>query len=339
MSEIVTTDLASTDDTSLGLWPHLGYTGARLDRAGLRRGEMESFLADPRARACLISGESVVLRRLPGFIAGMEEGPGSCTALFPLAEAVALGGRLGEACLLGLDGDVPHLVLPLPAAALGALTERPEARPDLLVIDLRAIAVRELASVEETGQLATAKAMLAWHARRSFCSNCGGRLGMAEAGWRRDCPACGAQHFPRTDPVVIMLTVDGDDCLLGRSARFAPGMWSCLAGFVEPGETFEDAVRRETLEEAGIATGAVRYLCSQPWPFPMSVMTGFHAVAASREIVIDPNELEGARWFSRDEARLLLTRTHPDGLVAPPRMAIAHHLLRAFVEGRDPPAG
>ncbi len=331
--------IATTDDTSLGLWPHLGYTGSRLDRAGLRRAEMAGFLADPRARACLISGESVVLRRLPGFIAGMEEGPGSCTALFPLEDAVALGGRLAEACLLGLDDGVPHVALPLPAPALGALTERPEARPDLLVIDLRAIAVRELASVEETGQLATAKAMLAWHARRSFCSNCGGRLTPAEAGWRRDCPQCGAQHFPRTDPVVIMLTVDGDRCLLGRSARFAPGMWSCLAGFVEPGETFEDAVRRETLEEAGIATGAVRYLCAQPWPFPMSIMTGFIAEAASRDIVIDPNELEAARWFSRDEARRLLTRTHPDGLIAPPRMAIAHHLLRAFVEGKDPPGG
>lgn len=329
---------ASTDAT-LGLWPHLGYTGSRLDRASLRRGEMENFLRDPRAQACLIAGESIVLRRRPGVIAGLEDGPDSCTALFPLEEAVALGGRAGEACLLGLDGDMPHMALPLPAAALGVITERPEIRPDLLVIDLRAIAVRELVSAEEIGQLATAKAMLAWHARRTFCSNCGGTLAMAEAGWRRECPQCGAQHFPRTDPVVIMLTVDGDDCLLGRSARFAPGVWSCLAGFVEPGETFEDAVRRETMEEAGIATGAVRYLCSQPWPFPMSVMIGFHAQATSRAITIDPNELEGARWFPRDEARHLLTRTHPDGLIAPPRMAIAHHLLRAFVEGKDPPMG
>ncbi|MCK0207260.1 NAD(+) diphosphatase [Starkeya koreensis] len=316
---------------TLGEWPHLGYVGSRLDRGSLRRGEAAALLADPRARACLIAGESLVLKRRPG----MAEGKGAFEALFPLEEAVALGGRTGEACLLGLDGETPHFVLPLHAAALALLAER----ADLFVTDLRAIAVQELVSAEEIGQLATAKAMIAWHARRSFCSNCGERLVVGDAGWRRECPHCGSQHFPRTDPVVIMLTVDGDDCLLGRSARFAPGVWSCLAGFVEPGETFEQAVRRETQEEAGIATGAVRYLCCQPWPFPMSVMIGFHAQAISREIVIDPNELEGARWFSREEAALLLTRTHPDGLIAPPPMAIAHHLLRAFVEGRDPPAG
>ncbi len=315
----------------LGEWPHLGYVGSRLDRGSLRRGEVAALLADPRARACLVAGESIVLKRRPG----LAEGPGAFGALFAFEEAAALGGRPGEACLLGLDGAVPHFVLPLHAAALAVLAER----PDLFITDLRSIAVQELVSAEEIGQLATAKAMIAWHARRSFCSNCGERLVVAEAGWRRECPNCGAQHFPRTDPVVIMLTVDGDECLLGRSARFAPGMWSCLAGFVEPGETFEQAVRRETMEEAGIHTGAVRYLACQPWPFPMSVMIGMHAQALSRDITIDPNELEGARWFHRDEAALLLARAHPEGLTAPPPMAIAHHLIRAFVEGRDPPAG
>ncbi|QIB34431.1 NAD(+) diphosphatase [Ancylobacter pratisalsi] len=320
-----------TMDTVLegfGAWPHMGYTGGRLDRASERRGEAAVMLGDPQARTCLIAGESIVLRPAPDAATGLS-------AMFGIAEAVALGGRQGEACLLGLDGQVPHFVLPLHAAALAPLTER----ADLTVIDLRAIAVEGLVAPEEIGELATAKAMLAWHARRTFCSNCGGRLEMAEAGWRRECPNCGAQHFPRTDPVVIMLTVDGDRCLLGRSARFAPGMWSCLAGFVEPGETFEQAARRETMEEAGIRTGAARYLASQPWPFPMSVMIGYHLEAESRDITIDPVELEGARWFSREEAALLLTRTHPDGLVAPPPMAIAHHLLRAFVEGRDPPLG
>ncbi|MBS7542326.1 NAD(+) diphosphatase [Ancylobacter oerskovii] len=322
------------DAAGLGEWPHLGYSAFRLDRASDRRARMPEFLADPRARACLIAGETVVLvPRAAGASAA------SHSALMPLAEALALGGRTGEACLLGLDGEgseaVPHMVLPLHAASAGALAEREE----FLLTDLRSIAVQGLVPPDELAELACAKAMLAWHARRSFCSNCGTRLTVAEAGWRRECPHCGAQHFPRTDPVAIMLTIDGDECLLGRSARFAPGMWSCLAGFVEPGETFEEAARRETLEEAGIRTGAARYLCSQPWPFPMSVMIGFHLQAASREIRIDDNELEGARWFHRDEARLLLTRTHPDGLVAPPPMAIAHHLIRAFVEGRDPPAG
>lgn len=314
----------------LGLWPHLGYVGSRLDRASQRRGEVADMLRDMRARACLVAGESIVLQRRPG-----TEGVGGYRALIELPHAVALGGRVSEACLLGLADGVPHFVLPLHAAALAALAEA----PDLLVTDLRSIAIGEMVSPEELSELATAKAMIAWHARRTFCSNCGHRLGVAEGGWRRDCPECGAQHFPRTDPVVIMLIEDGDDCLLGRSARFAPGMWSCLAGFVEPGETFEEAVRRETLEETGVRTGAVTYLASQPWPFPMSVMIGMRGKALSREIAIDANELEAARWFSRDEARLLLTRTHPDGLTAPPRMAIAHHLLRAFVEGRTPPAG
>lgn len=318
--------MSDFDAAGLGEWPALGYSAFRLDRASDRRARMPEFLADPRARACLIAGETVVLAKA---------GEGAQRALMPFAEAVALGGRTGEACLLGLDGEVPHIVLPLHAAAVAVLAEREE----LLLTDLRSIAVQGLVPPDELAELACGKAMLSWHARRSFCSNCGTKLEVGEAGWRRECPHCGAQHFPRTDPVVIMLTIDGDNCLLGRSARFAPGMWSCLAGFVEPGETFEEAARRETLEEAGIRTGAARYLCSQPWPFPMSVMIGFHLQAASRDIRIDDVELEGARWFHRDEARLLLTRTHPEGLVAPPPMAIAHHLLRAFVEGRDPPAG
>ena len=136
-----------------------------------------------------------------------------------------------------------------------------------------------------------------------------------------------------------MLVARGDRCLLGRQSRFVPGMYSCLAGFIEPGETIEAAVRRETLEEAGVRVGEVRYLASQPWPFPMSIMIGMHTEARSRDITIDANELEGARWFSRDEAASMLTRTPPDGLVAPVPMAIAHHLIRAFVEGRDPPVG
>ena len=308
----------------VGLWWAIS-AGFALDRASERRGEAEAFAAHPEARACLIAGETIVLVR-----AGAD---GPLDALMPLDRARALGGSLGEACLIGLDGGAPRFALPLPEAALGALG----GHADLVASDLRAIAVEGKVPPDQAGLLACAKALLAWHARRSFCSNCGGRLRAGEGGWRRDCEQCGAQHFPRTDPVVIMLAIDGDDCLLGRSPRFAPGMWSALAGFVEPGETPEAAVRRETREEAGIAVGAVRYVAAQPWPFPMSLMLGFHAQALSRDIVMDANELEGARWFSRAEAALLLERTHPDGLVAPVPMAIAHHLLRAFVEGRDPP--
>ena len=178
--------------------------------------------------------------------------------------------------------------------------------------------------------LAAAKALMHWHARHRFCSNCGAPTEVAVAGWRRDCPVCKAMHFPRTDPVVIMLAVDGDACLLGRQPRFPKGMYSALAGFVEPGETIEAAVRREIREEAGVACGAVQYFASQPWPFPASLMIGCFAEAESRSLEVDRVELEDARWFSRDEAIALLERRHPDGLTAPTPMAIAHHLLKRW---------
>jgi NAD+ diphosphatase len=133
--------------------------------------------------------------------------------------------------------------------------------------------------------------------------------------------------------VVIMLPVLEKSCVLGRSYRFASGMWSCLAGFIEPGETIEEAVRRETREEAGIVCGRVSYFASQPWPFPSSLMIGCHAEALSRDIVIDRAELEDARWFDRQEVDLMLSRSHPDGLTTPPEVAIAYHIIRAWVEG------
>jgi NAD+ diphosphatase len=130
-----------------------------------------------------------------------------------------------------------------------------------------------------------------------------------------------------------MLAAKGEQCLLGRQSRFPPGMWSCLAGFVEPGEAIEDAVRRETREEADILCGQVTYLASQPWPFPMSLMIGCHAEAVSEEITVDRSELEDARWFPRDEVALMLVRRHPDRIFTPPPIAIAHHIVRAWVEG------
>ena len=140
-------------------------------------------------------------------------------------------------------------------------------------------------------------------------------------------------HFPRTDPVVIMLSVNGERCLLGRSYRFAPTMWSCLAGFVEPGESIEEAVRRETWEEAGVATGRVSYFRSQPWPFPMSLMFGCFAEAITDDVVVDRTELEDARWFHKDEVAAMLMRQHDGGLTAPPPVAIAYHILRAWLDG------
>jgi NAD+ diphosphatase len=207
-----------------------------------------------------------------------------------------------------------------------------KARADLVVSDLRSIAVQGLVAAEHLPPIAQAKALLSWHARHRFCSVCGKPTELTEGGWRRHCPSCQSEHFPRTDPVVIMLAIDGERCLLGRQARFAAGMWTCLAGFVEPGETIEEAVRREVLEEAGIACGRVAYFASQPWPFPMSLMIGCHAQATSTDIVVDHTELEGARWFERDVVAKMLMKQHPDGLTTPPPVAIAHHIVRAWVE-------
>jgi len=205
-------------------------------------------------------------------------------------------------------------------------------RDDLEPVDLRSIVLSGLVSPQTAAILGGAKAISHWHARHRFCANCGEPTRIAAAGWRRECPACHAQHFPRTDPVVIMLAVDGERCLLGRQPRFPQKMYSALAGFLEPGETVEEAVRREILEESGLVCDEVRYVASQPWPFPSSLMIGCLARAATRDIVVDGAELEDARWFERDEVAAMFEKRHPLGLVAPNRMAIAHHLLRFWLE-------
>ena len=176
----------------------------------------------------------------------------------------------------------------------------------------------------ELGLLAEAKALMNWHQRHRFCPNCGAPSRPSVSGFRRDCPSCSTQHFPRTDPVAIMLAVRGDHCLLGRSARFASRVYSALAGFIEHGETIEAAVRREIKEEAGVSCGRVTYLASQPWPFPMSLMIGCHAEALTDEITIDREELEDARWFSRAECASILAGAHPE--VACPA-AVRHRAL------------
>jgi NAD+ diphosphatase len=303
----------------LGPPPALGYTSSTLDRALGVRSSSEAIAAaaaDARAATYVIAGDLVVLKR-----AGEKLDP-----LFAITEAAALGAWR-ETVFLGLDDGRARFAAGLDPSHLETL----KARTDLVVIDLRSIAVQGLVAPDHLPALAEAKALLVWHARHRFCSVCGKASELTEGGWRRHCGACGSEHFPRTDPVVIMLVIDGDRCLLGRQARFAPSMWSCLAGFVEPGETLEEAVRRETLEEAGVRCGRVTYFASQPWPFPMSLMIGCHAEALSRDLVIDRTELEGARWFDREAAAQLLTKQHPEGLVAPPPVAIAHHIIRAWV--------
>ncbi|MDI1343478.1 MAG: NAD(+) diphosphatase, partial [Pseudolabrys sp.] len=305
---------------NLGPLPILGYTDNRLERAAELRGNaaaIDAMAAGPRAGAYVIGGDLIVTKK----DAAISD------PLFTLEQARAFGPA-NETIFLGhLDGD-GRFGFGIPQADAEAL----KARDDLLVTDLRSIAVHGLVDAQHLPPLAEAKAVLQWHLRHRFCSNCGAASNAVHAGWKRLCPTCMTEHFPRTDPVVIMLIVDGERCLLGRSPRFAPTMWSCLAGFIEPGESFEDAVKRETREEAGIVCGRVKYYRSQPWPFPTSLMIGCHAEALSHDIVVDRTELEDARWFSKDECVAMLLRNHPDGLTMPPPVAIAHHIVRSWVE-------
>lgn len=222
------------------------------------------------------------------------------------------------------------------AATLGTFLDPSQQRHPLLpetqhFAELRATMTR--LAPRDAELAATAKAILTWHDGHLFCSRCGAPSVVAMAGWQRDCPACGGHHFPRTDPVVIMLVTDGNSVLLGRSPGWPEGMYSLLAGFVEPGETIEAAVRREVFEESGVRVGPVGYLASQPWPFPASLMFGCHGTALTREITVDPTELEDARWVTREELVTVFAGEHP--VIRPARRgAIAHFLMSNWLADR-----
>ncbi len=301
----------SPDSPAFG--PTLGYAVNTIDRLSARRDDPALWATlrdEPDSATLVFVGEQVLLT---------DNGP-----WLPVAAADALGAPEHMA-LLGRRGSRALFATALPAARAETTTQ-----PGHVLADLRAIAVAGSVTPEDVGAMAQAKALFHWHRQHGFCAHCGSRSAVESMGWRRMCPACGALHFPRTDPVVIMMATDGERCLLGRQPRFPPGMYSCLAGFLEPGETIEDAVRRELGEEAGIAVGAVRYLGSQPWPFPASLMIGCIAEAATTALTIDTDELEEARWVSRADTRAILEGRHADGLVCPPTMAIANHLMRAW---------
>jgi NAD+ diphosphatase len=324
--------LAISSPPALDLSAQTGFAGNPLDRLSELRGNAEALAAlrdEPGAHAVIIARERILMRA------------GDASPFFALAEALALADEkmLTEA-LLGRDARGPVFAFLLDDTALVETAAEPAqssdwhfpGRDDLVPHDLRALGMEGLVGAIDLAILSQAKSVLFWHRRHRFCPNCGAPTKSASAGWRRECASCGAQHFPRTDPVVIMMAVDGDACLLGRQPQFPPGFYSCLAGFLESGETVEDAVRREIAEEAGIRIGRVSYLGSQPWPFPSSLMIGCRAEAVSREIAIDGQELEHARWFSRAEVATMLAKTHPEGLFCPAPLAIAYHLIKAWVE-------
>ena len=216
---------------------------------------------------------------------------------------------------LGLDGESPRF------SAIHEAEGAPWAAFPLLAI----------LTNEDAPLFAAALSLSRWHTRHRFCANCGHLADSVRAGWSRRCPSCGAEHFPRVDPVVIMLAEHHGDLLLGRQPHYPPARYSALAGFVEVGETIEAAVSRELHEEAGIAVRDVRYVASQPWPFPSSLMIGCTAKADSRELVVDKTELEDARWFSRDEILKALSGVPDAPFQAPPKAAIARTLLERWL--------
>ncbi len=200
------------------------------------------------------------------------------------------------------------------------------------VISTRSIMYSRNLPLEQAGAIGMATSLLHWHQTNQFCGKCGAPSRSQIGGMRRDCSQCKSQIFPRTDPAVIMLGVRGSKCLLGRGPDFPPNWYSCLAGFVEPGETIEQAVRRETFEESGIRIGRVEYFASQPWPFPHSLMIGAYCEALSAEVSFDGVELEDCRWFERDEVMAMMERRHRAELRLPPSQSIAAHIVGHWLE-------
>ena len=256
-----------------------------------------------------------------------EKGPQQC--VWVRGDGVEM---LGNDLRLDMPTDQGRDVILLGQAPTGVVWFATLAEAGAGLSPLRGLMQQGVLGREELAILAQARSLVHWHESHGFCAKCGAASTLAEQGYRRHCETCKADHFPRTDPVVIMAVRHGENLLLGRQANWPVGMYSSLAGFLEPGETIEEAVAREVFEEAGLRVSKVSYVASQPWPFPASLMIGVIAEADDSEIVIDGNELEDARWFSRVEVQAMLDGTHAEGFVASHPYAIAHHLIRAALE-------
>ena len=316
------------------------FGGSGLDRAAHLRADpkvLADMLSDPRAKCLPVWRGKPLLK---------GEGLHDLALLPPNHEViVAETGSRDTLVFIGLEEDGTPLFAVdfstwepefLDAESLGLFLDpsqqrHPNLPEDHIFAELRMVMTRLTPRAAEIA--ATAKAIIGWHSTHRFCSRCGTRSDVSQGGWQRTCPACKAHHFPRTDPVVIMLITHGSSVLMGRSPGWPEGMYSLLAGFVEPGETLEAAVRREVFEETGVTVGQVGYLASQPWPFPASLMFGCSGEATSTDITIDPNEIEDAIWVSRDEMMTAFAGNHP--VLKPARKgAIAHFLIRNWLADR-----
>ena len=287
-----------------------GFTGGTLDRADALRHDPEGLaraMGDWRSRLLVLEGYTPAVT---------DDG---CLAWTTLAD-VPDGAEL---VLLGLEGTRAHFAALLPGMTEGSVL--PMRSPALMAV---------LASLRE-GEAATyaaARSVLDWHARHGFCAKCGHATALFRAGWGRKCPACATEHFPRTDPVVIMIAEHDGRALLGRQPSWPAGRYSALAGFLEPGESIEEAVAREIHEEAGVRVRDVRYVASQPWPFPSQLMIACIGTAEDDALTIDTHELEDAIWVSRAVVRHVLAGGEGP-FIAPPPYAIAHTLLETWAAG------
>lgn len=311
------------------------FGGAGLDRAAHMRGdtsEMARLWHAPETRATVLwRGKPLVLSETLDQLHWLATSDPLITER--AADAVFLGLCEGKGRFAVDLSDWQPDVLPedLNAFVDVSMQHHPDLPLSVGFAELRRVMTRLSALDAECA--AIARALFAWHDSHGFCSYCGAQSEISFAGWQSTCPDCGRHHFPRTDPVVIMLITNGNSVLLGRSPGWPDGMYSLLAGFVEPGETIEAAVRREVVEEAGVKVGKVGYLASQPWPFPASLMIGCWGEASSTDIEIDPQEIESACWVSRENMLRAFAGEHPT--IAPPRSgAIAQFLIENWLADR-----